>query len=275
MMVSPDSLLHVVPRKPTPKRLAELKQSGRWRIGVTIPDPGAAPVRPDGIEGNPLTHRILVNGVLETPEAMSNRVSAVLTSAAAALGAERPRLFFYPGGDYGQLSLDTDDIALNILSNAVARIFDGAFCRDDYGFISATMDPVRIPVKAVAPAWSSDDLIHHLRQVNSVVKSRLELAKLYYWHGQSEAAAHWFRKARDAGADPFEVTFNQAANAAMEGDLPVAINQSREAIKLAPPEEHRPAALLEKALDMRRPTVTVDANKWRDNENYLREYGYN
>ena len=267
MMVRPDTLQHAVPRKPTPGRLAELKQSGRWRIGVILPDTGSASVRADGVQGNPLTHRLLIDGFQESEQVMSNRVSQVLASAAAVLGKEGPRYFFYPSGDYGQISLDTDRVAMNVLSNIVGQVFDGAFCRDDYGFYSARLDTLRVPARVVPPAWSPDDLIHHLRQVNSVVKSRLELAKLYYWHGQSEAAAHWFRKAREAGADPFEVTFNQAANAAMEGDLPVAINQSREAIKLAPPEEHRPAALLEKALDMRRPTVTLDANKWRDNEN--------
>lgn len=266
VMMSPASLQHPVPRKPTPDRLAELRRSGRWQVGVTIQDPGSAVVRSDGIQGNPLTHRVVTNGVPETLEAMSNRVLSVLTTVASRLDKGKPRFFFYPAGDYGQMSLDTDPAAMGVLSNAVDSVFAGAFCRDDYGFISSRLDSRRVPAKTVSPNWSADDLVHHLRQVNPVVKSRLELAKLYYWHGQSEAAAHWFRMAYAAGANPFEVTFNQAANAAMEGDLPVAIRQAREAIRLAPPEEHRPVALLEKALNMRRPTASLRGNEWWDNE---------
>lgn len=266
VMMSAESLRHQVPRKPTPGRLAELRQSGRWQVGVMADDMGPVPVRADGVKGNPLTHRIMTEGQWESLEAMSNRVGAVLASASATLGMGKDRLFFYPAGDYGQMSLDTDRAAMNVLSNAVGQVFTGAFCRDDSGFVSSRLDYCRIPAKPVSSSWTPDDLVNYLRQANPVVKSRLELAKLFYWQGQSEAATHWFRQARDAGANPFELTFNEAANAAMEGDLPVALGKSREALGLAPAGDQRPTALMAKALDLRRPTVALKGTEWRDNE---------
>lgn len=140
------------------------------------------------------------------------------------------------------------------------------FYRDAAGFIVATPDLVRLPAKSVPSSWSAGDLIKHLRQDNPVAQARLEVAKLFYGNGQSEAASYWFRKAREAGANPFEVSLNEAANAAMEGDLPVALAKSRLALASAPQDDPRPAALLAKAEDMRRPTGSIRAAGWQDNE---------
>ena len=266
MMVGPDGLRSAVPRKTTPQRLRELRQSGRWQIGLFFPDQNPVPVRPDGVKGNPFTHRIRVKDAPESMASMTNRVGGVLAASASVLGTEAPRLCYYPGGDYGQLSLDTDPLVVSALSNLVGKVFDAAFCRDDNGFISGEEDPLRLPAKAVPASWGSQSLADHLKQANPVVRARLELAKLFYWHGQSEAAAHWFRKAREAGANPFETTFNEAANAAMAGDIPVALQKAREAVVLAPADDTRPARLLEKAVEMRRPTASVQGGAWRDNE---------
>jgi tetratricopeptide (TPR) repeat protein len=266
MMVSPDSLHRAIPRKLPPARLAELKRSGRWQVGVTLPDSGGVKVRADGIKGNPLTHRIISGEVLESLAVMTSRIGETLSLAANALPAGEPRWCYYPGGDYGQLSLDTDPAALAVLSNQVGRVFDAAFCRDDNGFSSSPADRLRLPAKAIPASWDSVALVDHLKKGNPVVRARLELAKLFYWHGQSEAATYWFRKAGDAGADPFEITFNKAANAAMAGDLPVALKQAREAVTIAPSDDVRPARLLEKALDMRRPTASLHGTAWWDNE---------
>ena len=81
----------------------------------------AATVRADGVKGNPLTHRVMVDGALEPLESMTNRIGAMLASASSAIGAEGPRWFYYPKGDYGQVSLDTDRAAVNLLSNQVGR----------------------------------------------------------------------------------------------------------------------------------------------------------
>lgn len=266
MVVDPRGLRVAVPRMSTPQRLAELQNSGRWKIGVTFADPGTAVVRTDGVKGNPLTHRIVIKGSQESLEAMAERVSGLLRGAATAVGAIRPQLFYYPGGDYGQLSLDTEPAVMAALSNAVGRSFTAAMGRDDNGFVSGTPDSLRLPAKAIPPSWDSSILEKHLQQGNSVVRARLELAKLLYWHGQSEVAAHWFRKAAEAGANPFEVMFNQAANAAIEGDLAQALEKSREAVKLAPADDPRPLELLDKVTNMRRPTARLDGLAWRDNE---------
>lgn len=265
LMLAPDNLQQSLPRKVAPERLAELKKTGRWMIGVTLPDAGTAKVRADGVKGNPLTHRIIKDGAVESLQEMESRVGQVLSSAAA-LAKDGPGWFYYPGGDYGQMSLDTDRAAIMVLSNRVARSFEVAFCRDDYGFISGRADPRRLPARIVPAGWDSAALVKHLKEENPVVRSRLELAKLLYWHGQSEASSQWFGKAGKAGADPYEVTFHEAANAAMAGDLPVALDKARAAVELAPEGDDRAAKLLQKALDMRRPTASIAGGAWWDNE---------
>lgn len=265
MVVDPQELRYALPHKATPQRLAELRKSGRWQIGATLPGLGTTVVRADGVKGNPLTHRILVNGQQESLVGMVERVSGLLSSAAG-VGDEKLQMFYYPGGDYGQLSLDTEPSVIAALSDAVRRSFKTAFGRDDNGFLSGNPDLLRVPVKAVPPSWTSATLENHILQGNSVVRTRLELAKLLYWHGQSEAASYWFKKAADAGANPYEVTFNQGANFAIEGDLAQALEKSRDAVKLAPQDDARPAALLEKVTNMRRPTLVLDASAWWDNE---------
>jgi tetratricopeptide (TPR) repeat protein len=267
LMLTPDNLQQSLPRKVTPGRLAELKKTGRWMIGVTLPDAGAAKVRADGVKGNPLTHRIIKDGTVESLQEMEKRLEQVLSSAATALAKNEPGWFYYPGGDYGQMSLDTDRAAILVLSNQVARSFEMAFCRDDYGFVTERADPRRLPARIVPATWDSVTLTKHLKEENPVVRSRLELAKLLYWHGQSEASTKWFGKAGKAGADPFEVTFHEAANAAMVGDLPVALAKARAAVELAPEGDDRPAKLLQKAIDMRRPTASIAGAAWWDNEN--------
>lgn len=266
LMLAPGNLQQELPRKVAPARLAELKKTGRWTIGVTLPDTGSAKVRADGVKGNPLTHRIIRDGAVESLQDMESRVGQVLSSAAAALAQDEPGWFYYPGGDYGQMSLDTDRAAILVLSNQVARTFGVAFCRDDYGFVSGRADPRRLPARIVPAGWDAAALAKHLKEENPVVRSRLELAKLLYWHGQSEASSQWFGKAGEAGADPFEVTFHEAANAAMAGDLPVALAKARAAVELAPEGDDRPARLLQRVLDMRRPAVSIAGAAWWDNE---------
>lgn len=266
MVVNPRGLKHALPRMTSPQRMAELRQTGRWQIGVTLPELGRAVVRADGVKGNPLTHRILVKGEQETLDAMAERVSDLLAAVAGGLGDGKERWLYYPGGDYGQLSLDAEPAVMAALSNAVAKSFTMALCRDDNGFITGNMDPLRLPAKVVPPSWTAAALEDHILRGNSVVRAQLELAKLLYWHGQSDAASHWFRKAAEAGANPYEVTYNLAANAAVMGDLAQTLEKSREALSLAPAGDMRSLALMEKALNMRRPTLTLDAAGWWDNE---------
>jgi tetratricopeptide (TPR) repeat protein len=266
MVVDPRNLKMALPRMTSPQRLAELQQSGRWQIALTCPGLSPAVVRADGVKGNPLTHRIVSNGEQESQTAMAERVTGILSAVAGSVGSGKAPLFYYPGGDYGQLSLDTDPAAIAALSNAVSRSFAAALCRDDNGFISGTPDMLRLPAKAVPPGWGAAALESHILEGNPVVRARLELAKLYYWHGQSEVATYWFRKAAEAGANPFEVTFNLGANAAIQGDLAFALEMAREAVKLAPVDETRAVRLLEKVTDMRRPTARLEALAWWDNE---------
>ncbi len=266
LVLDPRCLKVAFPRKPSPQMLAELRKSGRWEIALTVADREPAVVRADGVKGNPLTHRILVKGEQESLEAMSKRVSAVMAETAAAGGAGKGKLFVYPRGDYGQYSLDTDAAVMAALSNAVGTSFATAICRDDNGFISGTLDPLRLPAKMVPPTWTAVDLEKHIVQGNPVVRTRLELAKLLYWHGQTEAASYWFKKAREAGANPFEVSYNEAANAAIAGDLAQALEKSRDAVRLAPVGDDRAALLLEKATHMRRPSAEVEGMTWWDNE---------
>ena len=238
-------------QKPSPGRMKELAATGRWEMGVLLP----------GMMN--LTRREQRDGKPESDREYKDRINTELEQVAKNVGGARQ--FFYPAGDYGQLSLDTDWHTLDLLSDAMRRQVDYAYFLDDVGFVSDRFDAMRIPVKAVAADWDAAKLLDHLKAANSAVHVRLEVAKFFYWHGQSEAASHWFAKALEAGADPAEIAFNAAANARMGGDIRTACERGAEALMMAPTDE-RVVELMKKIQDDRRPTAGVDAATWWDTD---------
>ncbi len=244
----------------------EILQSPRWQIaGSGPPDDERRPVNAEGVRGNPLTHRLYEEGRRETLDEMRDRVRNALAAAAEQLPGEGPKILFYPSGDYGHFSLDTEPDSLEVLHEAAEEFFDYALFLDDSGFMGPERDPLRLPAKSVAPYWGATNVVAHISEGNPLIRAKLELAKVLYWHRQHVRANRWFREVRDLGADPLQVEFNWGANAYQQGDLPSALEHLRNARDLAPDDEKIQDAL-DRAENKKRLQLEVDARGWEDSD---------
>ena len=223
------------------------------------------PVNSAGSLGNPLTHALFRTDGAEDTSTYSHRVEQWMSAAAAALPEEGPKLLVYPGGDYGQLSLDTTPEHIEILRDATRRYFDYAVAFDESGFVVPGFDAARIPAKVVSPAWSTSELITFLEQDDPFVRSRFELAKILYWQSQHETANKMYRSGELAAINPAELYYNWGANAYQQGDYPTAVAMLTKAQELDPTSERTQNAL-KKAKNQQQPEVNARILQWTDNE---------
>jgi tetratricopeptide (TPR) repeat protein len=267
--IHPEVLRTVTPGYPSPSMLASMKASGRW----TLASSGAVAsktvvVNSAGTKGNPLTHRAFAESAVEGPETLKKRLDNELDSGVT--GPDSPKIFLYPKGDYGQLSLDTDKETIETLRGAVGNHYRYGITADDRGFAAAGFDALRLPGRYVPPEWAVDDLTRHLSQDNPLVRARLELAKTLYLHSQHERANAMFAKANDLGANPEEVNFFWGSNANIQGDLPTALEKLRLAHKINP-ESERDAQALSRVEKKKQPLVNAGLYGWKDSDdrNYI------
>ena len=260
------TLTRNVPNKPSPEALVRLAESGRWAVASSGPEDNAPrPVKDGNITGNPLTHRLLIQGEPEEKSSFSSRIDNVLASCAASLSENAPRLLVYPGGDFGQLSLDTDPETVAALRAAVERHFDYGLYFEDPGFITPRRDNARLPARIDPPDWDAPRLMDHVLRGHPITRAQLDLAKLLYWNRQHEAANVWFKRASKSGADPAEIDYNWGANAYQQGDLPTALRKLRSAAE-SDPGSDRTRLALERAEEQRSPELSIFAHGWSDNE---------
>lgn len=262
------------PGDPSPELLKELHAGGHWVIASSGPaDFQRQIVNSAGTLGNPLTHKLFVNGKSEDDTSHSDRLNALFDEASQ-VSSSQSRIFIYPKGDYGQLSLDTDPQTTGNLRGAVKKHFDFAIAADEGGYIVSSMDALRLPGRFVPAAWRADELITRLREMNPLIRSHLELAKALYWQGQYEKADERFRQAKDLGADPTEVNFYWGISAYQEGDLPGALERLRLARDLDPGSKRIDLAL-QRAEKKKRLLLDLKAKGWddKDGRNYRQSGG--
>ena len=253
----------ILPEQPSPSRLSSMASSGRWVIASTPSADKTVRTSRAGGTGNALTHRAYSDSTVEDSAALKTRLDRELDP-----GSEPPAgsgIFFYPKGDYGQLSLDTDSGALETLRSAVGARYRYGIAADEKGFVTAGFDPLRMPGRVVPSEWNADDLARHLTQDNPFVRARLELARVLYMHSQHERANVMFRKAEHLGADPEEVYFQWGSNANIEGDVPTAVEKLRLAHKLNP-ESERNKSSLDRSEKKLNPLVDTWLRGWSDND---------
>jgi tetratricopeptide (TPR) repeat protein len=255
--------------KPLSAAARAILSSKRWQPacgGI----PGGRRQRVDhkeSILGNPLTHPLHTGMDSETESEYRNRIDAELKRASQMLQNRDERVLIYPGGDYGQLSLDMNTNSFNLLHSSVAHSFTHAVYFDSCGFLikSEHYNPLRIPARSVPPQWSTDQLAKYLTNHHPLALNWLERARALYWNGQHEDAHAAFQQAEKHGADPTEVNFNWGMNAYMQGDLPTARAKLLSAQQLDPENTMIPAAL-ERVREQRRSQITLYLTGWQDNE---------
>lgn len=249
---------------PLQTMLLDMQTSGRWLIGSSgLAQDTKIPIDKNGTTGNPLTHRRYESTGTEDLKGMKNRIDETMNMSSANLKSSK--IFLYPKGDYGQMSLDTNQDNLETLQSSIKEHFQYAIASDSKGFSSKGFDPSRIPGRFVPSEWNADTLVNRLKHDNPLVRARLELAKTLYLHSQHERANTWFRTADLLGSDPEEVNFFWGSNAHIEGDLPTALDKLRRANEINP-DSQRNKNTLERSERKKAPLIDVFHRGWSDND---------
>lgn len=253
---------------PYSDRAKALLAGERWQLAAG----GPAGLRRKQIDtagrlGNPLTHPIMTETGLESAAAFTARLDRVLGEVAGTLNGQSERIFVYPTGDFGQRSLDTETNNLVALRTSVEKHFTHGLYLDDSGFflMDGSVDPLRIPARAVPPSWDAEALAVYLGAGHPLARARLELARVLYWNGQHEAAHAAFAEAERAGADRRDLFFNRGMNAERQGDTPSA-RKNLLVAQVLDPESERIEEALTRLKEQRRPQATAFLSGWRDNE---------
>jgi hypothetical protein len=162
----------------------------------------------------------------------------------------------YPGGDYGQLSIETDDTVRSAYRRAVEAHFAFAFAPTSRGTSVPHEDTWRVPVRMIYAGTSletvSDDLVFQ-HPTRAGVK---ELAKILSWNGQLPRADRLFRRAEELGVVSEDLYYAHARNAYYEEDVPTTLELARKAYAIAP-ESERVQRLMEDAETRLRPLAGV------------------
>ncbi|MEW6184184.1 MAG: tetratricopeptide repeat protein, partial [Thermodesulfobacteriota bacterium] len=261
------SLQTQVPFQPSPDLLARLRSSGRWVMAWSGPlkNELTTVVNAKGIRGNVLTHKIMTTAGKETAEAMERRLEIVFSEASLAFKNQENTLFLYPRGDYGQTSLDTDSEALTVFQKCLARYFTFAITADPNGYITEAFENRHLMGRNVPPSWDVHQLQNYLTRQNPLVRARLQLGKVLFWQGQHIQAGQWFKKAEEAGADPWEVNYNWGNNAFQYGDVPTALAKLRLAQEIDP-DSKRSKDSLERAQWEKKFFINPQGTYWKDSD---------
>ncbi len=256
-----------VPFRPSPEVLSRLRKSGRWILAWSGPSGSElrSVVNEKGVRGNVLTHPLFSPKGRESLPTMEKRLEKMFSEAGAFFQKEKTRVFLYPGGDYGQNSLDTDAEAISVLQKVTARYFDYAVFADPNGYVTPGFDPLRLMGRNIPPSWNRQHLQTYLSQQHPLVRARLQLAKVLFWQGQHLQASRWFKKAEEAGADPWEINFHWGNNAYQYGDLPTAITKLRRADELNPDSPWGQDSL-DRALWQKKFYLLPQGTYWQDSD---------
>lgn len=264
LAVPAQALRTAQPNYPSPERLRQLADSGRWALACSGPlRYRRVVVDAEGRLGNPLTHPMTAEG--ETEAAYRQRLDAQLADWAGALEGQPVKMLVYPRGDYGQLSLDVPEGVRSNLQAAAQRHFDAALGKSDEGFVIEASHPGRMTGVWAPNAWTGADALRHVVEENPYINTELELAKVLYWHHQHQRAHKHFKHALEAGAKPGEVYYHWGVNAADAGAYPLAFEKLEEAQTYLD-DDPRLARAWRSLSNAVRPQLTLQGQAWWDNE---------
>lgn len=265
LLVSRQSFIPGTPDDlPNTALLRRLVGTGRWELALTDTS-GRTVEDVTGRRGGFWARRAMVNGRPETVEEMKNRWAAAMAEVRQLAQSQgfAVTAWMYPGGDYGQISLNGDAEIRQAYTEAAREVFAVAFVPTANGYHTNSLDPMFVPVRNVyaqldAKAIASMPQNHPTRLA---VQTEGLLAS---WHGQLPRAEMLFARAASLGVSPADNAYYRASNALFDDDAPYANELAREAKRLDP-DNPRTDILVDRAQRMLRPRASFSPHGWTDN----------
>lgn len=266
LLVSEQSFMPAPPRQiPDIALLKRLRQSGRWDMALTD---SMAPtiVNSKGRTVNFWAERGLHNGHPESYDEMRARWRKRLEHirAAARKAGFDIAAWHYPGGDYGQLTLDGDADIRAAYTDAVKDVFDVAFVPSENGYHTARFDSHSLPVRNIYSPLDGLTLTR-MAQRHPTRLALMTEGLISSWNGQLPRAERLFAKSEHLGLSPEDLTYYRGANALYDGDTPYALELARKSRELEP-NALRSEDLLARAEKLMRPRVGYQPLWWYDSD---------
>ena len=265
LLVSRQSFIPGTPDDlPNSALLRRLVATGRWNLALTD-TMGRTIMDASGRMGSFWARRGMVNGRPETADEMKLRWASAMAEARQ-LALDQGfavTAWMYPGGDYGQISLDGDAEIRQAYTDAARQTFAVAFVPTANGYHTNSLDPLFVPVRNVyaqldAKAIASMPQNHPTRLA---VQTEGLLAS---WHGQLPRAEMLLGRAATLGLSAADNAYYRASNALFDEDAPYANQLAREAKRLDP-DNPRTDELIDRAEHMLRPRASFSPHGWKDN----------
>jgi len=170
----------------------------------------------------------------------------------------------YPGGDYGQLTLDGDADIRAAYTDAVKDVFDVAFVPSENGYHTTRYDPHKLPVRNIYSPLDGLTLTR-MAQRHPTRLALMTEGLVASWNGQLPRAERLFAKSEHLGLSPEDLTYYRGANALYDGDTPYALQLARKS-REPEPKALRSEDLLARAEKLMRPRVGYEPQWWYDSE---------
>lgn len=255
---TPDSL-------PDAALLRRLVGSGRWDLALTDTT-GRTMMDATGRRVGFWARRGVVDGRPETIEEMKNRWAAAMTEARQLAQGQGLAVtaWMYPGGDYGQISLNADEDVRQAYTEAARQVFVTAFVPTGTGYHTNSLDPMFVPVRTVYTQLDPKtlDAMSQRHPTRLAVQTEGLLAS---WQGQLPRAQMLLDRAAGLGLSSASNVAYRASAALFDGDAPYANELAREAKQLDP-DNPNIDRLIERAQRLLRPRATFNPRAWNDNE---------
>ena len=265
LLVSSQSFIAGTPDDlPNSALLRRLVSTGRWELALTD-TMGRTIVDTSGRVGGFWARRGMVNGRPETAEEMKIRWASAMAEARKLAFDQgfAVTAWMYPGGDYGQISLDGDAEIRQAYTDAARQTFAVAFVPTANGYHTNSLDPLFVPVRNVYAQLDAKTIAAMPQSHPSRLAVQTE-GLLASWHGQLPRAEMLLGRAASLGLSPADNAYYRASNALFDEDAPYANQLAREAKRLDP-DNPRSDELIDRAEHMLRPRASFSPHGWKDN----------
>ena len=266
LLVSEQSFAPGTPQQlPDTKLLQHLRQSGRWDLVLTD-TMGRTIVNNEGRTVSFWAEKGARNGQQESYDDMRTRWRDTLMrirNSAKAAGFDISA-WSYPGGDYGQLTLDGDEASRAAYTDAVKEVFAVAFVPSDDGYHTVRFDPLNLPIRNVYGPIDERGL-KRMAQQHPTRLALMTEGLISSWNGQLPRAERLFAKSENLGLSPEDLTYYRANNAVYDGDTPYALELARKSRELEP-DALRSEDVMARAEKLLRPRVGYEPLWWYDSD---------